>query len=575
MIKSKRLFVLFCLSLTISSFCQTQVLEAEKGVLAGTQVATQRTGYSGTGYVTGFDADGDKVTMMIDLSTSGVYNLYIRYAAPFGEKYNFVYANNVNLGAVHFAPSNTFGETLVGKIYLDKGSNTIAIVKEWGYFELDNIRLEKTLPSEINHVATDLVIPNPSSATTALYGFLSKTYGKVILSGQYGGDIEFNRIKSVSGKTPLIRGFDLIEYSPSRVAHGATSTETENAIAWYGQKGIVTFAWHWNAPKDLIDQPGKEWWRGFYTEATTFDVTKTMNNTASEEYTLIIRDIDAIAVQLKKLKDANVPVLWRPLHEAEGAWFWWGAKGPEPCKWLWKVVFDRLVNYHQLDNLIWVWTSTASPAAADWYPGDDYVDIIGADIYLPAGTYTSNFIMFDNLASIFGGKKIITLSENGPMPDAERLFIERAAWNWFCTWGGSFITDGLSNSAAHINTVFNHEYVITLDELDNVDAIIADLDEKREALDDDEVVLGSEDQIPKNITYQNPIQNNGLAISAKNGQSISKVIIYNIQGKVEFSREDTGNKNSFDFDFSLKASGMYIAKIYTSKGTRFIRFIKP
>ena len=336
---------------------------------------------------------------------------------------------------------------MIGKVYLNKGSNTIAVVKDWGYFELDNIKLEAAEPSEINHIATDLVVPNSSDETIALYNFLSKTYGKVILSGQYGGETEFNRIKSVSGKTPLIRGFDLIEYSPSRVAHGATSTETEKAIEWHAQKGIVTFAWHWNAPKDLIDQPGKEWWRGFYTEATTFDVTKAMNNPGSEEYTLIIRDIDAIATQLKKLKDAGVPVLWRPLHEAEGAWFWWGAKGPEPCKWLWKLVFDRLVNYHQLSNLIWVWTSTASSAAMDWYPGDDCVDIIGADIYLPAGTYSANFIMFDNMVSIFGGKKIITLSENGPIPDPDRLFSERAAWNWFCTWGGNFITDGISNSA--------------------------------------------------------------------------------------------------------------------------------
>ena len=575
MVKLRGAFAFFCFLMAMALFCHGQTLEAELGVLAGTQLATQRSGYSGTGYVTGFDTDGDKVTMTIDLNIAGVYNLYIRYAAPFGEKYNFVYANNLNLGTVHFAPSNTFRETLVGKIYLDKGSNTIAIVKEWGYFELDNIRLEKTAPSEIDHIATKVVIPNPSTSTSALYNFLSKTYAKVILSGQYGGDTEFNRIKSVSGRTPLIRGFDLIEYSPSRVAHGATSTETEKAIAWHEQKGIVTFAWHWNAPKDLIDQPGKEWWRGFYTDATTFDVTKAMNNTASEEYELLIRDIDAIAVQLKKLKDANVPVLWRPLHEAEGAWFWWGAKGPEPCKWLWKLVFDRLVNYHQLNNLIWVWTSTASTAAIDWYPGDNYVDIIGADIYLTAGTYTSNFIMFDNLASIFGGKKIITLSENGPMPDAESLFVERAAWNWFCTWSGSFITDGLSNSAAHINTVFNHEYVITLDELNDVDAIIADLDEKREALADDEVVLGSEDPIVKNITFQNPIQNNNLILSSKNGQSISKVIIYSVQGKVEFSHENISGKNALDFDFAQKASGMYIAKIYTSKGARFIRFINP
>src|SRR5918993_759409 len=574
MTRSKRLYVVLC-SLAISFVCQGQILEAEKGVLVGTQLATQRTGYSGTGYVTGFDTDGDKVTLTVDLNTAGVYNVYIRYAAPFGEKYNFVYANNVNLGTVHFAPSDTFRETLVGKIYLDKGSNTIAIVKEWGYFELDNIRLEKTVRSEIDHIATNLVVPNPTSQASALYNFLSKTYGKVVLSGQYGGDVEFNRIKAVSGRTPLVRGFDLIEYSPSRVAHGATSTETEKSIAWHEQKGIVTFAWHWNAPKDLIDQPGKEWWRGFYTDATTFDITKAMTNPASEEYALIIRDIDAIAVQLKKLRDANVPVLWRPLHEAEGAWFWWGAKGPEACKWLWKLMFDRLVEHHQLNNLIWVWTSSASPAAADWYPGDNYVDIVGADIYLPPGTYTSNFLMFDNLVSIFGGKKMITLSENGPMPDAERLFLEQAAWSWFCTWSGNFITDDLSNSSAHINTVFNHEYVITLDELNDIDGIIADLDERRDALNDDEVVLGIEDPATTKIYYQNPIQNNRLILSPKNGQRISKVVIFNVQGKVEFSRETNENKNSLDFDFAYKPSGMYIAKINTSTGTRFIRFIKP
>ena len=567
-----RIFIGLCLYLAATS-TKAQTIEAESGSLSGTQVSTQHAGYTGTGFVTGFDSDGDKVTMTVDVAKGDLYNLNIRYAAPFGEKFNFVYVNNVNLGSVQFAASNSFKETLVGKVYLDKGVNTISIVKEWGYFELDNIRLEKTLPSEINHIASNVVTPNPSTATTELYDFLSKTYGKVILSGQYGGDVEFNRIKSVSGKTPLIRGFDLIEYSPSRVVHGATSTETEKAIAWHAQKGIVTFAWHWNAPKDLIDQPGKEWWRGFYTEATTFDVTKAMNNTASDEYALIIRDIDAIAVQLKKLKDANVPVLWRPLHEAEGAWFWWGAKGPESCKWLWKLVFDRLVNFHQLSNLIWVWTSTASAAAIDWYPGDEYVDIIGADIYLPAGTYSSNFIMFDNLASIFGGKKIITLSENGPMPDAERLFIERAAWNWFCTWSGSFITDGLSNSADQINTVFNHEYVITLDELTDVDAIISDLEEKRAALDND-VVLGTEAWIALNIGYQNPIQHNTLELSSKNGQNISKVIICNVQGRVEFSRENNYDKGSLDFDFTQKAAGVYIVKVYTASGPRIIRVIK-
>jgi mannan endo-1,4-beta-mannosidase len=456
----------------------SQTIEAETGTRTGTEVSTSRAGYSGTGFVTGFDADNDKVSIPVTIK-AGLYKIFIRYASASGDKWNFVYVNGQNLGSIAFPLSSSFKETLAGKVWLKEGSNVIEIVKEWGYFDVDNIRLEASAPFQFNQVTSSLVTPLPSRRTDSLYQFLRKTYGKVTLSGQYGGDVEFKRIKDISGKTPVIRGFDLIDYTPSRVERGTTSTEVEKSIAWDKQKGITTFCWHWNAPKDLIDQPGKEWWRGFYTDATTFDVTKAMNNPSGEEFTLIIRDIDAIAVQLKRLKDANVPVLWRPLHEAEGKWFWWGAKGPDACKWLWKLLYNRLRDEHQLNNLIWVWTSTGNPDAAQWYPGDDYVDVIGADIYLPAGNYSSSFILFDNMATIYSGKKIIAMSENGTIPDPQNLFDEMSAWSFFATWSGNFITDGQSNSTAHINKVFNHEYVITLDEIGQIDAIITALEKKR------------------------------------------------------------------------------------------------
>lgn len=470
----QKILLVFIISLNIiQSIAQT--IEAENGILTGAQISKQRLGYSGTGYVTGFDSDGDEVAMKITIP-KGVYNLYITYASASGDKFNFVYINDQNVGSVAFPSITSFREIKVGKVFLQEGENTIAIVKEWGYFDVDNIRLQRTLASDYVNLSANLVTPTPSSEVDSLYKFLSTIYGKVILSGQYGGATEFNKIKSITGKTPVIRGFDLIEYSPSRVEHGSKSSEVEDAMEWHKGKGITTFCWHWNAPKDLLNQPGKEWWRGFYTEATTFDVTKAMSSTSSEEYQLIIRDIDAIAIQLKRLQDTNIPVIWRPLHEAEGKWFWWGAKGPEPCKWLWRLLFDRIVNHHQLKNLIWVWTSTGSPSAIDWYPGDEYVDMIGADIYLPAGTQSSNFITFDNMASLYNGRKIIALSENGPMPDPDKLFAERAAWSWFCTWSGDFIMNGKNNSAAFINKVYNHEYVITLDEISSINEVIEGLE---------------------------------------------------------------------------------------------------
>lgn len=563
----KRILIVF-LFLGVVNCGFAQVIEAESGTMSGTQKGTALAGYSGTGYVTGFDNNGDKVTMTKTIASSGVYNLYVRYAAPSGNKFNFIYVNDENVGSAAFPMSGSFKETLAGKVFLKQGANKIAIVKDWGYFEVDNIRLEKSAPSPFNNIAEELVTATPSEEADSIYRFLSKVYGKVILSGQYGGATERERIFNVSGKTPLVYGFDLMDYSPSRVERGTTSNESENAIAWHQQKGLVTISWHWNAPKDLIDQPGKEWWRGFYTNATNFDVTKAMNDQNSEEYTLIIRDIDAIAVQLQKLEDAKVPVLWRPLHEAEGKWFWWGAKGPEPCKWLWKLVFERLVYHHQLHNLIWVWTSTGVPDALNWYPGDEYVDIIGADIYLPAGTYSSSFVTFDNMAALYEGRKIIALSENGPIPNPESLFVEGAAWSWFNTWGGEFIMDGVHNTAAHINTVFNHDYVITKDELDDIDEIIAALEERK----DDEVVLGVEEPEVYAIIHQNPIVDR-LIVTLKDPAKTKSIEVYNLQGRQEFAKATNGEKQ-IAIDFNGQADGIYYLKVIAAKSVEVHRVAK-
>ena len=79
----------------------------------------------------------------------------------------------------------------------------------------------------------------------------------------------------------------------------------------------------------------------------------------------LIRDIDAISEQLKILQDNNVTVLWRPLHEASGGWFWWGCRGKDAYQWLWNLMYERQTHYHKLNNLIWVWNGQDP----DWYVG--------------------------------------------------------------------------------------------------------------------------------------------------------------------------------------------------------------
>jgi len=127
-----------------------------------------------------------------------------------------------------------------------------------------------------------------------------------------------------------------------------------------------------------------------------------------------------------------VPVLWRPLHEAEGGWFWWGANGPQPFKTLWRLLYHRLTDGHHLHNLIWVFAGER----LDWYPGDDVVDIIGVDAY-PKDRGDLLVPRWKQLQNHFRGKKLIALTEFGGVPEIPRMQVAGVWWSYFASWSGS------------------------------------------------------------------------------------------------------------------------------------------
>jgi len=97
-------------------------------------------------------------------------------------------------------------------------------------------------------------------------------------------------------------------------------------------------------------------------------------------------------MQMKRLADLDIPILWRPIHEAGGGWFWWGAHGPAPALALWDMIYDRMVNHHNLHNMIWVWSTPESA----WFPGNSKVDIVGYDSYPGAYNYGTQKSMYDS-----------------------------------------------------------------------------------------------------------------------------------------------------------------------------------
>lgn len=146
-------------------------------------------------------------------------------------------------------------------------------------------------------------------------------------------------------------------------------------------------------------------------------------------------DMKTLKEYLTLLKDANIPVLWRPFHEASGKWFWWGAKDAATFKALWIEMFNELKDAG-LDNLIWVWTSCGKDD--DWYPGDAYVDVVARDLY---GNKTEDCVTeYSTLGSTYGNK-IVTLGECGYSSDSKSRIATisdqwnaGAKWSWFMVW---------------------------------------------------------------------------------------------------------------------------------------------
>ena len=427
-------------------------------------------GYTGGGYVGNFANTGDKIIFTVPKAAAGLYNIKIRYSSPTGEKGYDLGVNGAKFSGMLPKTGDAFATQQRGKIELTEGRNTLTLERGWGYYFINSVDLiPAPKPGPLPKLPLILSDPKASPKTRALMRSMIGLYGTKTLSGQY--EIPDNAyIHDVTGKTAAIYGGDLIDYSPSRVEHGAHSNAVEQIISRAKAGQIITVSWHWNAPTGLLDtmltdKQGKpidaRWYRGFYTEATTFDIQKALADPHSPEYALLLRDIDAISVPLKRLQAANIPILWRPLHEAEGGWFWWGAKGPEPFKQLWRLMHDRLTNVHGLHNLIWVDCSGGNPT---WYPGDAYVDVVGVDAY-PSDITDPLSTTWETLEKEYGGKKLLALTEFGGVPEVEKMHRYGVRWSYFVSWTGD--VGPHKNSKEALTSIYQSPAVLTLSDKPN------------------------------------------------------------------------------------------------------------
>ena len=266
-----------------------------------------------------------------------------------------------------------------------------------------------------------------------------------------------------SGWSEIASGTDYFDISGDY-----TLVITEDVLKSLQEGGLIIGGHDYTAVAVYLENngtaldPNKDY--AFYKADTEFDATNaTVEGTWENK--VFTEDLKNAAAYLKLLRDADIPVLWRPFHEAAGGWFWWG-KDAASFKSLWIAMFNYFKT-EGLDNLIWVWTTEGNDA--DWCPGDQYVDIVGRDVY---NKETADCVSeYTSIAENYGNK-IVSLSECGTVGLISEQWASGARWSWFMPWYDGTNEDGspvVHADEAWWKDAMSQEFVVSREELPSME----------------------------------------------------------------------------------------------------------
>lgn len=266
-----------------------------------------------------------------------------------------------------------------------------------------------------------------------------------------------------SGWSEIASGTDYFDISGDY-----TLVITEDVLKSLQEGGLIIGGHDYTAVAVYLENngtaldPNKDY--AFYKADTEFDATNaTVEGTWENK--VFTEDLKNATAYLRLLRDADIPVLWRPFHEAAGGWFWWG-KDAASFKSLWIAMFNYFKT-EGLDNLIWVWTTEGNDA--DWYPGDQYVDIVGRDVY---NKETADCVSeYTSIAENYGNK-IVSLSECGTVGLISEQWASGARWSWFMPWYDGTNEDGspvVHADEAWWKDAMSQEFVVSREELPSME----------------------------------------------------------------------------------------------------------
>lgn len=494
------------LSLSGAAGSAATTYEAETQTLASGAVVHDSAGVSGNKYVS-----SNGMTFSVTVDSAGIYDFVAKLWVKQYDWFNSsIYLNGGSTAIVTLltnSPSLPFTPyTLTASGKLNAGKNTVTV--SGGAANYDYLTVEKH-PAVVFDLNAMPVSPNATEAALKLKTFLTRNFGTKTVAGMMIGDNAFNydygkmrvietcvptdsckvadslttflgqedirEFKKRSGQYPALGGFDMLFAAGGHSNEGWFKGYTDNNIRMakqlWNMGGIPAFTWHWKVGKDTVFYVKESGFKnagctdgvlGTSTNNTCFNYTKAFTdsnctdvNTASVQYKSMMADLDSVSKKFLQLQDSGVAALWRPLHEAAGGWFWWGKGGGACYKALYRLVFDRMVKVDGVRNLVWIWNIERDPAIGydvsalnpAWYPGDDVVDVIGVDIYNNSNDQKSNIASFAKIVDGLGSKKLLALTENGPIPDVDSMSTDGAVWSWWMPWYNTWSSGYLNQTA--------------------------------------------------------------------------------------------------------------------------------
>lgn len=317
----------------------------------------------------------------------------------------------------------------------------------------------------MNHCNMPPSNPSATQGAMDLLTFMYSISGKKILSGQesmfFDGSFPSCRDQHVfqmTGKYPAVYATDFGDVNTGNL--GDRHKVVSNCIAYARAGSIISIQYHMTQP-DLEDGAG---FAAMNIKGSTYTKMDEILTSGSMLNTIFNQRLDELAGYLKTLDDNSVTVIFRPFHEMNGDFFWWSWQSR--FKELWIYTWKYLTELKKCNNLLWMfsvnyWSGSVEKAdPRNYYPGDQFVDMLGMDVYTNYG-HSYSKACHDTLRELGNGRPI-AITENGNFPmDFAAWRSEQPYWVYFMTWWG-FEGDEKGNTQLLYDEVYGHHSVITL-----------------------------------------------------------------------------------------------------------------